>query len=185
MPSVLDLVIETDRLRLVATSEEYAESILREFTSEITWYMGPKPPERIEETLTFISAARRKMEAGAEFQATVLLNQTGEFLGQCGLHHLERDTPELGIWIKKPAHGHAYGREAVTALAHWAFENLRVRYLIYPVDRENIPSRKIPESLGGRIEAEYRFMNQSGRELDLLVYHVYAPASSDHASPSP
>jgi RimJ/RimL family protein N-acetyltransferase len=70
-------------------------------------------------------------------------------------------------------------------MAHWAFENLRVRYLIYPVDRENIPSRKIPESLGGRIEAEYRFMNQSGRELDLLVYHVYAPVSSDHASPSP
>ena len=173
MLSTLDLVIETERLRLVATAEEYAESIFREFTAEITWYMGPRPPERIEETLTFVSEARKKMEGGTEFQATVLLKATGGFLGQAGLHHIERDTPELGIWIKKSAHGNAYGREAVTDLARWAFTNLDVRYLIYPVDRENTPSRKIPEWLGGTVEAEYRFPNQSGRPLDLLVYHIY------------
>jgi RimJ/RimL family protein N-acetyltransferase len=177
--TTLNLVIETERLRLVATSEAYAESIFREFTSEITWYMGPRPPDRVEETLAFVREARQQMEAGMEFQATILLKATGEFLGQAGLHHLERDAPELGIWIKKSAHGSAYGREAVTGLARWAFANLDVRYLIYPVDRENIPSRKIPESLGGRVEAQYRFTNQSGRDLDLLVYHIYPPGTNE------
>jgi RimJ/RimL family protein N-acetyltransferase len=184
MISPLNLIIETDRLRLVPASDEYAESIFQEFTPEITWYMAPKPPERIEETLVFIRESRQKMEDGSSFEATILLKATGEFLGQGGLHHLERDTPELGIWIKKSAHSHAYGREAVTGLACWAFENLRVRYLIYPVDRENTPSRRIPESLGGNVEAEYRFPNQSGRVLDLLVYHIY-PRQPGRDDPSP
>ena len=36
-------------------------------------------------------------------------------------------------------------------LFNWACEHLEIDYAIYPVDRSNIPSRKIPESLGGRI----------------------------------
>ena len=185
MLPMLDLVIETERLRLLATSEDYAESIFREFTSEITWYMGPKPPDAIDETLAFIADARRKMKQRSEFQATMLLKSTGEFLGQGGLHHLERDTPELGIWIKKSAHGNHYGREAVTALTHWAFENLTVEYLIYPVDRRNVASRKIPESLGGRVEAEYQYENQSGRTLDIVQYRIYASSQRAREAPSP
>ena len=177
MISPMDVVIETERLRLVPASEEFAETIFREFTATITEFMFPKPPVEIEETLTFIRGARERMQAGRDLECAILLKQTDEYIGGGGLHHLERDTPELGIWIKKAAHGHAYGREAVTALARWAFENLKVCHLIYPVDRQNIPSRKIPESLGGRIEAEYRFTNQSGRELNLLVYHIHPPVT--------
>lgn len=40
----------SDRLIQKAISKEYANDIFREFTSEIALYMGPKPPEKIEET---------------------------------------------------------------------------------------------------------------------------------------
>jgi RimJ/RimL family protein N-acetyltransferase len=184
MDSTLDVVIESERLRLVAASEEYAEAIFREFTPEVTEYMGPKPPDEIEETLTYIRGTRGRMAAGEEFSSAILLKHTGEYLGGGGVHGIDRDTPELGIWIKKGAHGKGYGREAVTALARWAFENLSVRYLTYPVDRRNVASRKIPESLGGRVEAEYQYENQSGRTLDIVQYRIYPAAQRAREGPS-
>ncbi|HWC29226.1 MAG TPA: GNAT family N-acetyltransferase [Dehalococcoidia bacterium] len=176
MISPLDVVIESERLRLVPASEEYAEAIFREFTAEITTYMFPKPPDRIEETLAFIRGARDRMARGVDLDMAILLKASGEFLGHGGVHHLASDTPELGIWIKAGAHGNAYGREAVTALARWAFANLSVHYLTYPVDRRNAASRKIPESLGGVIESEYEMRTPTGNALDIVEYHIYPPA---------
>jgi ribosomal-protein-alanine N-acetyltransferase len=186
MVKPLNLVIESERLRLVAISEDYAETIFREFTAEITTFMFPKSPDEIEETLSYIRESRGHMANGEEFSAAILLKETGEYIGGGGLHHINGETPELGIWIKKGAHGHGYGREAVGALARWAFENLSVRYLAYPVDRRNVASRKIPESLGGVIAAEYEYTNMSGRVLDLVQYHIYPPLSSElGVAPSP
>ena len=42
----------------------------------------------------------------------------------------------------------------------------------YPVDRRNIPSRRIPESLGGVVKEEYEKENRSGKILDLVCYHI-------------
>ncbi len=176
MDSTLDVVIESERLRLVPASEEYAEAIFREFTPEIREFMFPKPPDEIEETLEFIRDSRRRMANREELNVAILLKTTAEFLGHGGLDHIDGETPELGIWIKKGAHGQRYGREAVTALTRWAFENLKVRYLTYPVDRRNAASRKIPESLGGVVEAEYEHTNMSGHVLDTVEYRIYPPS---------
>jgi RimJ/RimL family protein N-acetyltransferase len=165
--------IESDRLRLLPTSEEYAREVFHNFTPAITEFMFPAPPNAIEETLAFLRGAHESILAGTDLQVVILLKEDEEFLGHGGIHHVDTRTPELGIWIKLSAHGDGYGREAVTALAEWALENLEFDYLIYPVDRRNLPSRKIPESLGGRIEAEYEVTNESGDVLDIVEYRIY------------
>jgi RimJ/RimL family protein N-acetyltransferase len=99
--------------------------------------------------------------------------ENNEFLGICGLHiRAGPDTPELGIWLKKSAHGERLGREAIHCLVAWAKIHLDAAFLIYPVDRQNIPSRKIPESLGGVIFAEDKVKNMSGRILDEVIYRI-------------
>jgi hypothetical protein len=45
-------------------------------------------------------------------------------------------------------------------------------YLVYPVDRRNIPSRRIPESMGGEILEEKRVATMRGTELDEIVYRL-------------
>jgi len=169
----LHTVIESERLRLVPTTEGYAGEILRVFTHEITRYMFPKPPDDLGEVLAFINRSRAEMARGEALIVAIVDKVTGKFLGHGGLHQIDGDTPELGIWIKKDGHGHHYGREAVTALAGWAEANLAYRYLIYPVDRRNTASRKIPESLGAAIEDEYEQMGEGGQALSLLEYRIY------------
>jgi RimJ/RimL family protein N-acetyltransferase len=175
---LLKVIIETGRLKLVPTSLKYASEIFKEFTMEITTYMNPKSPKKISETEAFINGAIQKMEKGEELQVVILDKKTGEFLGHGGVMKLKTYTPELGIWIKKSAHGNKYGREAVIGLKQWIDENMKYLYIIYPADRRNIASRKIAESLGGVVEDEYRKENMSGNILDEVEYRIYPQKSS-------
>ncbi|MCJ8160410.1 GNAT family N-acetyltransferase [Acinetobacter sp. A7.4] len=72
-------------------------------------------------------------------------------MGLCGLHRLKSEAPTVGIWVKEQQHGHKFGREAVESLITFAFAELRLEQIYYPVAEENWASRKIAETLGGKI----------------------------------
>lgn len=170
------LCIEGKRIRLVPASEHFAEEIFREFTSDITTYMLPKAADDISETLEFLRYCVEVRQAKKELIFAICSKASEKFLGMCGLHG--RDSmlePELGIWLKKSAHGNGYGREAIETLMTWAQATIKLEAFIYPVDKRNIPSRNIPEALGGVIIAEKQEVNRSGNLLDEVVYRI--PAS--------
>jgi [ribosomal protein S5]-alanine N-acetyltransferase len=170
---LLSLTIEDDRLRLVAISSEFERDIFNEFTSAITHYMFPLPASNIEETRDFIAKSRLGMKNGNDLTLIILIEETEEFLGCCSLHGENNvRQPELGIWIKQSAHGHGYGRAAIHLLVDWACHNIAFDHLVYPVDRQNIASRKIPESLGGKIVAELQMETPSGKILDTVIYRI-------------
>ena len=168
-------IIETDRLRLKAMTPEYVEDIFREFTPAITTYMMPKPAQTIDETVAFVEQSIKKNKEGSNLQVVILNKITGEFFGCAGVHHMNTKTPALGIWVKKSAHGHGYGKEAVIALKKWTDQHVSYDYIIYPVAQENQPSRRIPESLGGEVAREYEEVNMSGKQQHLLEYRIYPP----------
>lgn len=167
--------VETPRLFLMPISPAYAKEIFNVFDDRVTKYMYPSTPEKIEDTLAFIHGSIEKLAKGEEFVAVILDKDTLEFLGNVGIHHLDTSTPELGIWIKTSVHGNGYGREAVTAMKEWADENVSYEYLIYPVAEANIPSRKIPESLGGVLVSSEEKANQAGLIHKSVTYHIYPP----------
>ena len=172
-PDLQNLDIRGKRVRLASISSVYTQEIYQEFTSEVTRYMFPKPPERVEETQEFINNSLKSMRNGNNLVLVILLAQTDEFLGCCGLHGQKNvRLPELGIWLKVDAHGQRFGREAITTLVNWASENIELEGFIYPVDRENIASRKIPESLGGQVFKEAQVTSLSGYVLDEVVYKI-------------
>jgi [ribosomal protein S5]-alanine N-acetyltransferase len=165
--------IVTDRLTLRPVTAEFTELIFAEFTPEITKYMLPSSPRHISETEQFIADTLEKRSRGSDLVLAILAKETDEFLGCCGLHGREnpRD-PELGIWLKKSAHGRALGREAVAAVRDWAERHLIVDAFIYPVDRNNTASRKVAEALGGTIIRSEPVKTMSGGELDAVIYKI-------------
>jgi len=165
--------IGTKHLLIVPISKKYRKFIFEEFTSDVTTHMYPKPAKNIKETDEFIINSLRGLRKGDNLQMVILNAKTSEFLGCVGLHHLDKKTPELGVWLKKSAHGKAYGKEAIIAMKSWADKNLPYDYLLYPVVDKNIPSRKIPELLGAKIAREYNETNLSGIKHHLLEYRIY------------
>lgn len=168
--------IETQHLLLKTISLVYKDDIFKEFTPEVSVYMGPQPTGNIQDVVAFIESSMKTNSEGSNFQIVIVDKATEEFIGCGGLHHIDTKTPELGIWIKISAHGHGYGKEAMQALKKWADENLDYEYILYPVAQENIASRRIPESMGAKVEREYDDTNGLGQKLHLLEYRIYPRA---------
>ncbi len=169
------VILNSERLMLSPLSRAFAEDIFKEFTADITRYMVPEPAGHINDICTFIDISRKKMMAGDQLVMAILEAETVQFSGVCAINGKEQGVAaELGIWLKKSAQGKRLGREAVTLLVQWAKDNLTLSHLVYPVDKNNIPSRKIAESLGGVVVSEGQRKSLSGNHLDELVYQIDA-----------
>ncbi len=175
-PDLFNLNIEGERVRLVSITRAFERDVFEEFSSDITTYMIPKPADSVEETRAFIEASLKGFAEGNNLQFVILEKTTDDFLGCCGLHG--RDdvrNPEFGIWLKKGAHGRGLGKEAISTLAFWAQERIRLESFVYSVDKRNVSSRKIPVSLGGEVVEERTETGMSGNVLDEVVYKILLP----------
>ena len=167
-----NVTITTPRLRLVPIGPEHTADIFVSFTDRVARYTWPQPSGNIADTEGFISSASTAMERGEELQFVALDAANGDFIGCAGLHHLQR-VPEPGIWLKESSWGKGFGLEIVSALKDWADANLEYDYLEYPVAKENIASRKIPEHLNGILESgETESQNAKGDPLLMVMYHI-------------
>lgn len=167
-----DFEITTDRLSLVVISREYKNDIFWQFTEEVARFLAPQPSGDIDDTVKFINGSRKNTLAGKELQLVVLDKNTRQFLGCVGLHRINTPVPELGIWFKKSAWGAGYGKESMLALKKWADANLNYEKIRYPVFKENLPSRKIAEFLGGKIAREFIGKNARGEENEEVEYFI-------------
>jgi [ribosomal protein S5]-alanine N-acetyltransferase len=161
---------KTERLILQPVSDEHKFDICREFTAEVTKYMPFTPNGDINVIESFISRSSQELSEGTGIQFCILDIETGEFLGVCGLHHTDTAAIEIGLWLKIGEHGKGYGTEVVKALIKFAEEHFKFDFLYYPVDKENIPSRKIPEKLGFTAVKEYISPKSPTENLNMVEY---------------
>lgn len=167
------VTITGERILLVPISEKYADEIFDEFTDEITNLMVPETPSHIDKIHEFIRTSNENMDTNTDLTFAVVSKISDEFMGVCGLHGKSSpDQPILGIWLKKNAHGEHLGQEAIKILADWARSNLIFDFMVYPCDRDNIPSRKIAEKLNGTIFSTGEVTSMSGRTLNEVAYKI-------------
>ncbi len=175
---LLTVEIRSDRLILRPAWLGLAPEIFKEFNSDITRYMNPGPAKEQGETEAVIRNFRAKMAHGSDLFLAILDGDTAEFLGACGLHgSLDGMDAEFGVWLKKSAQGRGIGREAIQALYHWACHNCNFRFFYYPVDRRNISSVKIAQSLKGEVIEEKISPTLWGGELEEVLFRI-APIES-------
>jgi RimJ/RimL family protein N-acetyltransferase len=85
--------------------------------------MYPRSPKDISETEAFINDSIVDMKNSSDLALVILNKEYQEFIGCAGIHNITQKDPELGIWLKKAAHGNKYALEAITAIKHWADKN--------------------------------------------------------------
>lgn len=166
--------IETKRLNMVPVSDQYMSDIIREFTPEITKYMPYIPTGELVETQQFLDKAKLGLLNGTDIVLAVLDVESLEFLGCCGIHDISEESMELGLWLKAGRHGQGLGTEIIEGLISFIEKNLKFNYLIYPVDKDNLASRKIPEKLGFSVFSEYTKPKAETGFLNIIEYRKYA-----------
>ncbi|SDL69344.1 GNAT family N-acetyltransferase [Pedobacter antarcticus] len=165
--------IETKRLNLISVSDKYKDEILIEFTPQITRYMPYTPNGNEGEVQDFLDKAKLGLINGTDFVFAAIQKDSDVFLGCCGIHNITEDSIELGLWLKSDVHGRGLGTEIIEGLINFIEEKLKFNYLIYPVDKDNAPSRRIPEKLGFSIFGEYKKAKDENTFLNIIEYRKY------------
>lgn len=142
-----------------------ARLLLREFTMddlgpltsmhldpEVSRFIGLRTPEQTRERLCEWIAAYESLGFS---KWAVVLRETGELVGRCGLTFEQFDgtsEPELG-WTFARAHwGHGYATEAAAAAMKHSFQVLGFRRIISLIDPQNFASERVALRLGMSFE---------------------------------
>jgi RimJ/RimL family protein N-acetyltransferase len=140
--------LETDRLYLREFIEDDAQFFYElNNDPEVIRYTGDVAFKNKEEALALIrNYDQYKSKTG---RLTVVLKETGELLGWCGLKfHPENDQTDLGYRFKKVYWNKGYATEAARASLQYGFDTLHLPYIVATAQKENIASIKIMEKLG-------------------------------------
>lgn len=144
--------IVTARLRLDALRGDDAK-VLFGYRGDpaVSRYQGWKPAV-VAEAAQFIEAQQvvAPDTAGAWWQRAIRLRETGELIGDLGLHFLDDATVELGVSLAPAHQGRGYAREAVEVMLDFAFGGLRKQRVVALVDPRNLAGMRLLEGLDMR-----------------------------------
>ena len=166
--------LSSERLVLKSFTGDDAREAFQEATPTVARFMSWEPVPSLEAFELICQSWIPRMRAGTDAFFAVRLQPSMEFLGAAGLHHIGAGEPEVGIWIKGAQHGHGYGREAVATIIAFAAKELGRETVLYPVVEQNRPSRRLAESLGGRIIGTKLLRKATGIEHPEVVYRIPA-----------
>ncbi|MEO6721484.1 MAG: GNAT family N-acetyltransferase [Ferruginibacter sp.] len=166
----INVKVNTSRLKLRPVSDKYKIDICNEFTAEITKFMPFNPTGDIKMTEEFIENSRQELLEGASIHFCILKKETNEFLGCCGIHGINTGALEIGLWLKKKEQAKGYGTETVGALINYAEEKFDFAYIVYPVDQNNLASKKIPEKFGFLPFSVYKKKKNETENLTIIEY---------------
>lgn len=172
MPNYCCTTLFAEHVTLKPVSSAYETELFRELTAEVARYLVFQPTGDIDDTRDFIARSRMEMDQGTAIKMVILDRVSGAFLGYINLRSVDTREPGVGIWIAKPHQGKGVGKQALRAMMTWADQNLSYDFLRYPVAAENIPSRRLAESLGGVVAGTGTFRNTNGEELEEVEYRI-------------
>ncbi|WP_156722412.1 GNAT family N-acetyltransferase [Streptomyces apocyni] len=148
----------TERLLLCPLSPDDTEEVYEAAQDPdiLRWLPLPSPyePRHAEEFLRKVVPDGWREDTTYTFG--VRPRDGGPLLATVSLHHPDSGTWEIGFWTTREHRGRGYATEAVLALAHWAFTDLRCGRLEWRAEVGNTGSRIVAEKAGFQVEGVLR-----------------------------
>ncbi len=123
---------------------------------EVTRYQNWEPAS-VEEIRAFIGRleGREPIRKGDWFQLGIALSDSGELVGDCGIHPSADDERqvELGITLAPLAQGRGLATEALMAVLDYLFTQTETHRVTGSVDPRNLSCLKLLQNVGMRQEA--------------------------------
>ncbi|MBQ3080506.1 MAG: GNAT family N-acetyltransferase [Clostridia bacterium] len=163
------MIIETDRLILRTYTWDDFPALYEILSDPVTMAHYPKPYDE-NGVRRWIQWSLDNYEKYGFGLWAIVLKETGEFIGDCGitLQNIDGCTlPEIGYHIHKNHWRKGYAKEAAKAVRDWAFENTDYPCLYSYMKYTNAGSYGAASSIGMRKIKEYE------DEADRILF-VYA-----------
>jgi ribosomal-protein-alanine N-acetyltransferase len=152
-------VLETERLMLRYLTANDVEAVFAVIGDPDTMKFYPQKFSRGDATGWITRSLERYRRDGYGLFA-VVLKSTGEFVGTCGLMRQDVEGEsmlEVGYHLHRDRWGHGYATEAARGCMDYAFGYLMAEKVVSLILPENVPSRRVAERNGMRVEREVMF----------------------------
>ncbi len=150
------IVLETERLVLRHLVSSDLDALFAVWGDAGTMLYYPRPYTRAEVEELIERRRWRYREEGHGLWGGVLKG-SGEVIGDCGLVEQEvegRNEIEVGYHFRRDSWGHGYATEAARAALEYGFRELRPERIIALVRPVNVPSRRVAERLGMKVDRQ-------------------------------
>lgn len=134
--------------------------------------LGVQASQRFQQATHFVKSSKKNLLAKTDV-VFVILDHEGLFIGCYGIHKIKPISTEVGLWLKEESQNQGFGTEAIIALIEFIEQYFSIEYIIYPIDKENIRSRKIPEKLGFTVFKTYNQQKNELINLNIIEYRKY------------
>jgi RimJ/RimL family protein N-acetyltransferase len=161
-------ILQTERLSLREFEPEDLDALAKVLSDLQTMRYYPAPFDRAG-VADWIQRNRTRCAKDGYGLWAMILNSTGELIGDCGLVRQSvdgADEVEIGYHVRRDLWGQGYASEAARACRDYGFANLEVDQLISLIRPENRASCHVAEKNGMTIWKEVIRAN--------LLHYVYA-----------
>jgi RimJ/RimL family protein N-acetyltransferase len=105
--------------------------------------------------------------------ALAMVTSKDEFVGSMSLFMVKPGVAEFGYWTAPEMRGRGYTPRALTLLARWAFDELRLPRLQLGTLPGNTASERVAEKAGFSREGILRsYLDQRGERRDVLMWSL-------------
>jgi [ribosomal protein S5]-alanine N-acetyltransferase len=150
------LKLETERLILRAMLETDFDALHLIFTDPNVMAAFQHDPFTREQMQGWLQRNLDHQQQYGYGLFSVLLKETGELIGDCGLEQMESEgAAELGYDFRSDAWNQGYATEAALAVREYAFDVLKLPQLISLIRVGNLASKRVAEKVGMTLADEF------------------------------
>lgn len=176
----MSIQIETERLILRQFTTADAEELHRICNEPSILKWMPDWESSVEKRRAWIGWVEKQYPLATKETARIMLAVTlktdGRMLGMIGIGNKEEVDNEIEIayFISEEHSNKGYISEAAKAMAQWAFESLKLDYLIAIVELDNYPSQRVVEKCGfDRLETRMILNSGETEKKPFYYYRLY------------
>jgi len=140
--NLLNIVIETERLRLKTISYDYIDEINMEYIPNVTKKLRRKSIINTDNSKKMIEESLERIRNGTILKMVIINKDLNEFIGLISLHEINTLEPFVEVWIKKASRKTGFGIEAMNGLLEWANKNIEFNYIYYSLRKKTFIKRK-------------------------------------------
>ncbi len=149
--------MKTKRLQLVLRTRECLEQLLSDTQEVQSYKLGVDDVNRLVVEMERVE--RLLLMRESEYRLWDVIDLSSQkVIGNCGFHNIKKEhrRGEIGYWIKEKYRRKGLMKEAVVSMLSYGFDTLGFYRVEALLDRNNIASKKLVESLGFTQEGELR-----------------------------